>query len=126
MASTATKNIMLSQSKIGQPSEYGTPNALTFQATVEDDDMIVKIEVPGVDPTGVGVHCDASILYVECTRGSMSLPIDAALDTGDISADIQWGMLTLRIPRRAARAVKVNIHDSASTRKNPSKPVGEV
>ena len=122
MASTSSKNLMLSRSNAGQPTEF-TPQQLSHGAALEEDSLVVKVEVPGVNPAEIGVHCDASVLYVECERGTMTLPIDAGLDTNEITADVKWGMLELRIPRRASRAVKINIHEGVekAPAKSPAK-----
>lgn len=116
MSNTTTKNILLSQSKIGQPTEAGT-RVLVHEILTEDDRLLVNVEVPGVDPTVIDVHCDSTMLHVECERGALSLPIDSGLDTADIEAEVKWGLLTLLVPRRAARAVKVKIHDQVQTQK---------
>lgn len=116
MASTSAKNILLSQAKVGQIQEEGAPAQLNYHMLLEDEEMVIKVEIPGVDPSKVLVHCDASILYVDCERGTMTLPIEASLDTNDIKADIHWGLLTLRVPRRAARAVKINILETPAPR----------
>lgn len=124
MSTTATKNQLLSQIKLAQ-SPNGVVAQLSFQTTIEESEMTVTIEIPGVNPAEVSVHSDASILYVECERGSMSLPIEPIFDTNDVKAEIQWGLLTLRIPRRASRAVKVNILDAVppkpTTKATPTK-----
>jgi hypothetical protein len=110
MSNVSAKNIILSQSKIGIQNE-GNLGVLTHRTTVEEDRIIINIEVPGVDPQEIAVHCDSTLLYVECPRGQTSISIDPGLDTGEINADVKWGLLTLQIPRRASRAVKVHIHD---------------
>jgi hypothetical protein len=53
----------------------------------------------------------------------MSLAIDAGLDIDDIKADIKWGLLTLRIPRRAARSVKINVLEQSYKAVEKSAPV---
>ena len=108
MSNTTTKSLLLSRQGIGQGVE-GTSNALTYRSATEEKSLIIEVEVPGVDPADIDVNFDSSILIVEAPTGSMSLAIDAALDIDDIQADIKWGLLTLRIPRRAARSVKINV-----------------
>jgi HSP20 family molecular chaperone IbpA len=125
MSNTTTKSLLLSRQGIGQAVE-GTSNALTYRTSTEDKSLLIEVEVPGVDPATIDVNFDSSILVVEAPTGTMSLAIDAALDIDDIKADIKWGLLTLRIPRRSARSVKINIFEGAAkvTDKTPvKKPV---
>jgi len=130
MANTLTKNLVLSQSRAGQPTE-DSPGLLTHSALIKDGTQQFSIEVPGVNPEEIEVFCDAGILSVECPRGQLSLSIDVGLDTNEIKADVKWGMLTLCIPKRASRAVKVQIINGSSNnepiKKNlPAKKVEEV
>jgi HSP20 family molecular chaperone IbpA len=108
MSNTTTKSLLLSRQNIGQAVE-GTSNALTYRTETEDKSLIIEVEVPGVDPADIDVNFDSSILCIVAPSGTMSLAIDAGLDIDDIKADIKWGLLTLRIPRRAARSVKINV-----------------
>jgi len=125
MASTNTKSLLLSRQGIGQPVE-GTSNALNYRTSTEDKSLIIQVEVPGVDPQDIDVNFDSSILCVEAPTGTMSLAIDAGLDIDDIKADIKWGLLTLRIPRRAARSVKINVLESAYKAVEKSAPTKKV
>jgi HSP20 family molecular chaperone IbpA len=113
MSNTTTKSLLLSRQGIGQAVE-GTSNALTYRTSTEDKSLVIEVEVPGVDPATIDVNFDSSILVVEAPSGTMSLAIDAALDIDDIKADIKWGLLTLRIPRRSSRSVKINIFEGAA------------
>jgi hypothetical protein len=121
MSNTLTKNLVLSQSRAGQPTEecFGI---LTHSALIKDGTQQFSIEVPGVDPEEIQVYCDAGILSVECPRGQLSLAIDVGLDTNEIKADAKWGMLTLNIPKRPSRAVKVQIiNGNVSVSEEPAK-----
>jgi HSP20 family molecular chaperone IbpA len=122
MSNTTTKNLLLSRQSIGQGVE-GTSNALTYRTCTEDKSLIIEVEVPGVDPAEIDVNFDSSILCVEAPSGTMSLAIDAGLDIDDIKADIKWGLLTLRIPRRSARSVKINVLESSYKAVEKSAPV---
>ena len=76
----------------------------------------VKVEVPGVDPSTIGVGFEHNTLRVQCDRGELTLPIDPTVDVSKIKADILWGLLTLSIPlpeAPEARTIKVSVHDSA-------------
>ena len=125
MSNTTTKSLLLSRQGIGQGVE-GTSNALTYRSATEEKSLIIEVEVPGVDPADIDVNFDSSILIVEAPTGSMSLAIDAALDIDDIQADIKWGLLTLRIPRRAARSVKINVLEQSYKAVEKSAPAKKV
>ena len=85
---------------------------LPHTTTSGNDETIVEIEVPGVDPSTIDVNCEGTSLVVSCKRGQLAIPIDPAVDTSKISADILWGMLTLTIPAPpvpVAQSIKVNV-----------------
>lgn len=113
MASTTTKNIILSQSRLGQ-SELKPFTTLNHTTTHDETTTTIKIEIPGVDPASVDVNCDNNLLHVECERGELTLNIDPSVDVSKIKADIMWGMLTVTVPapsKPAAQNIKINIHD---------------
>jgi HSP20 family molecular chaperone IbpA len=113
MSSTTTKNILLSQPKIGNGGDH-TPTPLAHHVSEEDSATVVKIEIPGVDPSTVEVQCENNVLSVSCPRGQVTMPVEPTSDISKVKADIQWGLLTLRIPLPEApqsRSIKVNIHD---------------
>jgi HSP20 family molecular chaperone IbpA len=118
MASTTTKNILLSQAKIGQVE--GTFTAILSHTTIHHEKSTeVKVEVPGVDPTSIDVSFENNHLYIHCERGELTLPVDPTVDTSKIKADIIWGLLTLVIPLPeppVSRAIKVSVHDSATSK----------
>ena len=78
------------------------------------------MEVPGIDPSTVGVGFEHSLLRVTCDRGELTLPIDPTVDVSKIKADILWGLLTLSIPLPEvpeARTIKVSVHDAVPAKK---------
>ncbi len=115
---------MLSQQKIGQIDSVqvlSLPHTETQTATTTE----IKVEVPGVDPSTIGVSFEDNVLHVHCERGELSLPVDPTVDTSKIKADIVWGMLTLVVPLPeppVSRTIKVNIHESAPAKKPAAKP----
>jgi HSP20 family molecular chaperone IbpA len=128
MANTTTKNILLSQSKIGQVE--GIPTVILPHTTVHQEKATeVKVEVPGIDPSTIEVSFEDNNLHVHCEKGELSLPVDPTVDTAKIKADIVWGMLTLVIPMPeppASRTIKVSIHESAPAKaKAPAKVLEE-
>lgn len=114
MSSTTVKNLCLSQPKVGQVPENPVKN-LSHETQHTDSEIVVTIEVPGVDPSTIGVKCEQNTLQVSCERGSATIAVDPTSDTSEISADIQWGLLTLRIPLpkpAPSHAIKLNVLDA--------------
>ena len=115
MANTSSKNILLSQSKIGQNDQVQVLN-LPHTTIEGEKSIVVKVEVPGIDPSTIHVGLEDNHLQVSCDKGELSIPVDPTVDTSKIKADILWGLLTLSIPlpeAPEARTIKVSIHDSA-------------
>lgn len=116
MSSTLTKNIVLSQQRIGQNSE---PAVTSLPCTVHqgEDNLILKVEIPGVDPSTVNVSSEGTVVRVECERGTHTHLVDPTTDISKIRAEIQWGMLTLTIPNPPSpvnKEIKVNLLDSTT------------
>jgi HSP20 family molecular chaperone IbpA len=125
MSSTTTKNILLSQSKIGQTE--GTPTVALIRTVTRTEKAIeIKAEVPGVDPSTIEVFSENNTIHVYCEKGELSVPVDPTVDTSKIKADVVWGMLTLQIPLpepASSRVIKVSIHDTVAPAKpHPVKP----
>ena len=123
MSNTNTKNLVLSQPKTGQVE---TIQVLTLPHTTlqTETSTEVKVEVPGIDPSTIGVGFENNLLHIQCDRGELTLPIDPTVDVSKIKADILWGLLTLSIPLPEvpeARTIKVSVHDSAPTKKPAAK-----
>lgn len=124
MADTNTKNIILSQSKVGQGDDTRIPT-LSHTVIRNETSIEVKVEVPGVDPNSIVVGFENNQIQVQCERGSFSLSVDPTIDTSKIKADIMWGMLTLQVPLPeppVSRSIKVNIHDFSEKKVVASKP----
>jgi HSP20 family molecular chaperone IbpA len=115
MANTTTKNILLSQPKIGSATDVASA-LLSHTAHQTETETVVEVEIPGVDPSTVNVQCENNSLIIFCSKGQLSVPVEPTTDTSKIKADIQWGLLTLRIPAPEvpqALSIKVSIHDTA-------------
>jgi len=118
MSSTLTKNIVLSQHKVGSGPDVTPVPTLTHETTRESDHTTLKVEIPGVDPSTVTVSSEGAVLSIDCPRGSLTHTVDVLTDTAGIRADIQWGLLTLRIPHPpapATHAIKVSVHDTVKS-----------
>ncbi len=114
MSSTTVKNLCLSQPKAGQGPESNV-KTLSHESRNTETEIVVSIEVPGVDPSTIEVKCEQNLLLVSCERGFASIPVDPTSDTSEISADIQWGLLTLRIPLpkpAPSHSIKLNVLDA--------------
>ena len=123
MSNNNTRNLVLSQPKASQGE---TVQVLTLPHTTiqTETSTEVKVEVPGIDPSTIGVGFEHSLLHVTCDRGELTLPIDPSVDVSKIKADILWGLLTLSIPLPEvpeARTIKVSVHDSAPAKKPAAK-----
>lgn len=126
MSNTTTRNLVLSQPKATQGDNI---QVLTLpHTTVQTETSTeVKVEVPGIDPSSIGVGFENNLLQVHCDRGELTLPVDPTVDVSKIKADVLWGLLTLSIPLPEppeARTIKVSIHD-ASPAKKPAAKVSE-
>ncbi len=114
MSNVLTKNLVLSQPKAGQGGEASFI-ALPHTTSSTETHSIVKVEIPGVDPSTVEVNFENGVLRVSCEKGETSVSIGPSVDTAKIEAEILWGILTLRIPLPkppAARSISVKTLDA--------------
>lgn len=121
MSNVATKNLILSQPKSGTTEVKSKP-VLASEIKNYESTTVVSIEIPGVDPSTVEVHCENNLLQVTCEKGEFVHTVGPAVDTSKIKAEIQWGLLTLTVPAPVVPPslnIKVNIHDPI--KKAPSK-----
>jgi len=121
MSNTTAKNLLLSQAKIGQ-SDLIPVTAPSYTTHVGESSTVIKVEVPGIDPATIDVSCGDNKLFISCDRGDLTFPLDATTDFSKVSADIQWGMLTIEIPSPPApetRSIRVNIHDAPVAKTAP-------
>ncbi len=120
---------MLSQQKIGQPDNTQVLT-LPHTETQTDTTTEIKVEVPGIDPSTIEVDFVNNQIQIHCEHGGLNIPVDPAVDTTKIKADIVWGMLTLQIPLPeppASRTIKVNIHETTAPKaKSHTKVLEEV
>lgn len=77
----------------------------------EDHTAIAEIEVPGVDPAEVKVRIEGRSITVESPRGNAYITIGQRLSPDEATASLKHGLLTIRIPKRDARIVEVQVHE---------------
>jgi HSP20 family protein len=104
-----------------------------------DSEIVVRVELPGVDPDSIDVTLrDGTMLRVRAERreptteqgeylrrgfaygtfeGAVVLP--AAVDPDGLSARYDGGVLEVRVPQPAVRAVKVPVEAGAGENKAP-------
>ena len=86
---------------------------LNYRIKTEDDAAVAEVEVPGVEPSEVKVRVEGRSLSVDTPRGSAYFTIGQRIDAEGTTADLKNGLLTLRIPKRDAKIVEVNVHVEA-------------
>ena len=101
-------SVLLNQTPFA--STTNVRNNLNFRITTEDDAAIAEVEVPGVSPSDVKVRIEGRSLSVETPRGSAYFTIGQRIDAEHTTADLKHGLLTLRIPKRDAKVVEINVH----------------
>ena len=114
MSSTLTKNIVLSQQRIGQNAEPAV-TSLPCNVLQGEDDLVLKVEIPGIDPSTVNVSSEGNIIRIECERGVHTHLVDPTTDISKVRAEIQWGMLTLTIPNPPTpvnKEIKISLLDA--------------
>ena len=114
MSTTLTKNILLSQPKAGQGVECPT-TTLPHTTAITETHTVVQVEIPGVDPSTVGVNCEGGILRVSCEKGEANVGLDPTVDTSKIEAEVLWGVLTVRVPlpkEPVSRSISVKALDA--------------
>jgi len=93
------------------------PRAMPMEAFRRGDEFVVALDLPGIDPDDVDVSVERNVVTVRATRRaarddgaeliiderpqgefSRQLFLGDNLDTAQLSADFERGVLTLRIP----------------------------
>ena len=82
---------------------------LSYQIKSEDDAVIAEVEVPGVAPEDVKVRVEGRAVHVETPRGNAYFTIGSRVDSEHVTASIRHGLLSLRVPKREARTVEVQV-----------------
>ncbi|NKX54148.1 Hsp20/alpha crystallin family protein [Arthrobacter mobilis] len=104
----------LTQQVFGTPSR---PAVMPMDAWREGDEFIVEFDLPGVDPASIDLDVERNVLTVRAERKarapegaemlaeerpagtfSRQLILGDTLDTGNVKASYDAGVLTLRVP----------------------------
>ena len=104
-------------------------SSMPMDAYRHEDEWVVKVDLPGVDPSSVDLTVDRNVLRIEASRDwhpsegdlvlaaerprgtfSRQLVLSEDIDTASIKADYQDGVLTVRMPvAETAKPRKVTI-----------------
>ncbi|GLW48811.1 hypothetical protein Stsp02_44730 [Streptomyces sp. NBRC 14336] len=125
----------LAQQLMG-PGTWSRPTAMPMDAYREGDEYVVSFDIPGVSPDAIDIDVERNMLTVKAERRpatkegvktelserplgvfSRQIMLADTLDTENIQADYDAGVLTLRIPiTERAKPRKIAIR-SGSDRK---------
>ncbi|GAA3837499.1 Hsp20/alpha crystallin family protein [Saccharothrix violaceirubra] len=117
---------------------WSRPTAMPLDAYRAGDEFVVAFDLPGVDPDAIELNIERNVLTVKAERRptvtdqsvemqvserplgvfSRQLFLGDTLDTNQINADYNAGVLTLRIPiAEKAKPRKIEISGGQATRK---------
>ena len=121
----------LSQQVFGTPGTLARPSAMPMDAWREGHEFIVAFDLPGVDPDSIDLDVERNVLTVKAERRplqedqellaaerprgvfSRQLILGDTLDTEQVKAGYDGGVLTLRIPvAEKAKPRKIQIEQS--------------
>lgn len=123
----------MAQQAFGSVGTLARPAVMPIDAWRDGDTFVVELDLPGVDPSSIDVDVERNVLTVRAERPGSSpdseliaaerprgvfsrqLFLGDTLDTGDIAADYEHGVLRLRIPvaeQAKPRRIQVAHHDS--------------
>jgi HSP20 family protein len=119
----------------GTPGTWSRPTAMPMDAWRSGDTFVVAFDLPGVDPDAIELDVERNVLTVKAERRpavereqvemqvaerplgvfSRQLFLGDTLDTENIAADYEAGVLTLRIPvaeRAKPRKITITAGDN--------------
>jgi HSP20 family protein len=119
----------------GTPGTWSRPTAMPMDAWRSGDTFVVAFDLPGVDPDAIKLDVERNVLTVKAERRpavereqvemqvaerplgvfSRQLFLGDTLDTENIAADYEAGVLTLRIPvaeRAKPRKITITAGDN--------------
>jgi HSP20 family molecular chaperone IbpA len=81
-----------------------------YRTGVDDKEMVISIDVPGVKPEAVSVEAVGQTLVVGYPKGTHRFTIRPEFDINAVKATLELGVLELRMPKRTApQGTKVKI-----------------
>jgi HSP20 family molecular chaperone IbpA len=83
--------------------------SLNYRVLSEDDASVVEVEVPGVEPNEVKVKLEGRQLSIDTPRGSAFFSLGTRIDSTHSTAKLKHGLLTIRIPKREATLVEIQV-----------------
>jgi HSP20 family protein len=115
----------------GSSGTWSRPSAMPMDAYREGDQYVIALDLPGVDPEAIDIDVERNMLTVKAERRptahsdqvhmdlserplgvfSRQVMLADSLDTEQINADYDSGVLTLRIPiaeRAKPRKISIN------------------
>ncbi len=119
----------LTQQLLGQTGTWSRPAVMPMDAYRSGEEFVVHFDLPGVDPSSIDLNVERNVLTVRAERTgepgedaewqvaerprgvySRQLFLGDTLDTDNINAHYDAGVLTLRIPvAEAAKPRKIEI-----------------
>ena len=126
----------LTQQVFGTLGTTARPAAMPMDAWRDGDEFIVEFDLPGVDPSSIDLNVERGVLAVKAERPQLNgdhellaaerargvfsrqLILGENLDTDNVRAIYQAGVLTLRIPvAEKAKPRKIEVSTDAEDRK---------
>ncbi|MGI5401231.1 Hsp20/alpha crystallin family protein [Streptomyces sp. CA-135486] len=128
----------LTQQLLGTSGTWSRPSAMAMDAYREGDEYVIAFDLPGVSPDAIDVDVERNMLTVKAERRplpktnevqmelserplgvfSRQVMLADSLDTENIQADYDAGVLTLRIPiAERAKPRKITIGAGETTHK---------
>jgi HSP20 family protein len=125
----------LTQQVFGTNGTLARPAVMPIDAWRDGDQFVVELDLPGVDPGSIDVDVERSVVTVKAERPvratdaemiaaerprgvfSRQLVLGDSLDTANVAADYNAGVLTLRIPvAEQAKPRKIAINTGSGDR----------
>lgn len=93
-------------------SQYVNPRTqLNKRVNVDGNFAVIEVEVPGVTPDSIKVKVEGRSVSVETPKGNCFVTLGQRLDTDGTTANLKYGLLTIRIPKRDAKIVEVSVSE---------------
>jgi HSP20 family protein len=125
----------LSQQMFGQVGTVARPSVMPMDAWRQGDEFVVEFDLPGVEPDSVDLDVERNVLTVKAERPALNgdreliaaerprgifsrqLILGDNLDTSQVQASYEAGVLRLRIPvAEKAKPRKIEISHSTNDR----------